>query len=51
MGIRRFIAIATWHAPSPLRIEAVTVRELRELMREAENGAVVSVEPSWTWVA
>ncbi|MEV6982428.1 hypothetical protein AB0M95_14365 [Sphaerisporangium sp. NPDC051017] len=39
VGCRRFVAIALWHAHAPLRIEATTVDELRELMREAELGA------------
>jgi hypothetical protein len=35
VGCRRFHAIATWHT-TPLRVEAATIPELREQMREAE---------------
>ncbi|GAA3831425.1 hypothetical protein GCM10022226_60690 [Sphaerisporangium flaviroseum] len=35
VGSRRFHAIAVWHT-TPLRVEATTVQDLRELMREAE---------------
>ncbi|WP_424536835.1 hypothetical protein ACOZ38_44580 [Sphaerisporangium viridialbum] len=40
VGSRKFTAIAIWHAPHPLRVEAPTVEELRELMREAELDAM-----------
>ncbi|WP_424535252.1 hypothetical protein ACOZ38_34645 [Sphaerisporangium viridialbum] len=40
LGGRRFVAMAIWHAPRPLRVEASTLDELRELMREAELGAM-----------
>ncbi len=40
LGSRRFVAMAIWHAPRPLRVEASTLDELRELMREAELGAM-----------
>ncbi|MEV6981523.1 hypothetical protein AB0M95_09720 [Sphaerisporangium sp. NPDC051017] len=51
VGSRRFVAIATWRAPQPLRVEAGSVEELRELMREAELGAMAGLGRSWAWVA
>ncbi|RCG29866.1 hypothetical protein DQ384_16970 [Sphaerisporangium album] len=51
VGIRRFVAIAVWNAPSPLRVEAATVEELRELMREAELGPLAGLNRGWAWVA
>ncbi|MFC7382514.1 hypothetical protein [Sphaerisporangium rhizosphaerae] len=41
VGSRRFLAIASWHT-SPLLVEATTVHELRELMRDAELEAALS---------
>jgi hypothetical protein len=41
VGSRRFHAIATSHA-TPLRVEATTAHELRELMREAELQTALS---------
>ncbi|GGL13284.1 hypothetical protein Sme01_69580 [Sphaerisporangium melleum] len=37
VGSRRFYAAATWPVPWPLLVQAVTVGELREVMREAEQ--------------
>lgn len=51
VGLRRFIAIAIWHAPSAMRIHAATIEELRELMREAELGVMASLDRGRTWVA
>ncbi|MEU9887231.1 hypothetical protein [Sphaerisporangium sp. NPDC051011] len=51
VGSRRFLAIAVWHVPAPLRVEAATVEELRELMREAELGPLAGPGRSWAWVA
>ncbi|MEV7965137.1 hypothetical protein AB0O34_04050 [Sphaerisporangium sp. NPDC088356] len=42
LGSRRFVAMAIWHAPRPLRVDATTLDELRELMREAELEAMAS---------
>lgn len=36
LGSRRFYAIATWPVPHPLILDATSLDELRELMREAE---------------
>ncbi|MET8142227.1 hypothetical protein ABZU32_18110 [Sphaerisporangium sp. NPDC005288] len=44
VGSRRFLAIASWH-PAPLMVEATTVHDLRELMRDAELEAVLSPAP------
>ncbi|RCG32013.1 hypothetical protein DQ384_05590 [Sphaerisporangium album] len=51
VGLRRFVAIATWRADSPLQVRAATVEELREQMRDAELGAMVSLGGQWAWVA
>ncbi|RCG29972.1 hypothetical protein DQ384_17585 [Sphaerisporangium album] len=51
VGSRRFFAIATWRSPAPLRVEAASVEELREMMREAELGAMARVGGPWAWVA
>ncbi|MEV6980959.1 hypothetical protein AB0M95_06815 [Sphaerisporangium sp. NPDC051017] len=51
IGIRRFVAIAVWGVLSPLRVEASTVEDLREQMREAELGAMASIGRDWAWVA
>ncbi|MEV7967447.1 hypothetical protein AB0O34_15900 [Sphaerisporangium sp. NPDC088356] len=40
VGSRKFTAIAIWQAPKPLRVEAPTIEELREQIREAELGAM-----------
>jgi hypothetical protein len=46
-GSRRFVAMAAWNVPQPLRVEALTVAELRHLMREAEmESAAVARGPS-----
>ncbi|GII87947.1 hypothetical protein Ssi03_59370 [Sphaerisporangium siamense] len=50
VGSRRFVAIAAWRVPSPLRIETASIKELRELMREAESEAARPGE-LWTRVA
>jgi hypothetical protein len=36
LGSRRFYAIATWPVPHPLILDATSLDELRELMREAK---------------
>ncbi|GII63286.1 hypothetical protein Skr01_33710 [Sphaerisporangium krabiense] len=51
VGTRRFVAIAMWNAPSALRVEAPTLDELREQMREAELGATAALSHGRTWVA
>ncbi|WP_214412164.1 hypothetical protein [Sphaerisporangium fuscum] len=42
IGSRRFFAFALWNAPRPILLEAGTVEELRESMREAELGLVTA---------
>ncbi|MFC4531434.1 hypothetical protein [Sphaerisporangium dianthi] len=41
VGSRRFLAIAAWHT-TPLRVEAATVHELQDLMRDAELETALS---------
>ncbi|GII87787.1 hypothetical protein Ssi03_57770 [Sphaerisporangium siamense] len=57
VGSRRFVAFGTWWASVPVRVEARTAEELRELMREAESGSATSTGSAnpggWSraWVA
>jgi hypothetical protein len=44
-GSRRFVAMATWNAAQPVRVEAFTIAELRDLMREAETYTMVAPAP------
>jgi anti-sigma regulatory factor (Ser/Thr protein kinase) len=37
VGSRRFYAIATWGVPQPLIVQARSIEDLRDLMREAES--------------
>ncbi|GII87905.1 hypothetical protein Ssi03_58950 [Sphaerisporangium siamense] len=50
VGSRRFAAIAVWSTPVPLMVQAATIEELRDLMREAE---LDPARPglSWAWAA
>ncbi|RCG32121.1 hypothetical protein DQ384_06300 [Sphaerisporangium album] len=51
IGLRKFVAIPLWRAPAHLRVEAATVEDLREQMREAELGAMASIGRDRAWVA
>ncbi|GII66761.1 hypothetical protein Skr01_68460 [Sphaerisporangium krabiense] len=51
VGSRQFVAIGTWWSAEPVRVEARTAEELRELMHEAENGSAASSGWPREWVA
>lgn len=42
LGSRRFYAIAAWPVPVPLVLDAFSLDDLRDLMREAELTAATS---------
>lgn len=50
VGRRRFYAFAQWTAEEPLVVEAATVEELREVMREAETPGSYPAA-AWGWRA